>query len=93
MSKYYDMIGGFQLQGMFPGFDQGLYHDFRVDPFEPSRVWFTAQFIATHSGAGPFGEPTGKLMFISSCTTNIAIIIYTLTIVIMIFFLLRIFKI
>jgi hypothetical protein len=56
---------------MFPGFDRGLYHDFRVDPFEPSRVWFTAQFIATHSGAGPFGEPTGIL--ITSYIFNIAI--------------------
>ena len=37
------------------------YHHFRVDPFEPSRVWYTARAVGTHTG--PFAKTlpaTGK---------------------------------
>ena len=58
--EYLDAVGGFELGKMFPGFDEGLFYDFRVDPYEPSRVWFTSNFIAVNSGDGPFGKATGK---------------------------------
>ena len=45
---------------MFPGFDEGLHYDFRVDPYEPSRVWFTSNFIAFNTGDGIFGKATNK---------------------------------
>lgn len=43
------------------------FHDFRVDPFEPNRVWWTVRGNGTHTGqAVPgsdaelvFGDPTG----------------------------------
>lgn len=60
--EYLKAVGGFQLGQMFPGFDRGLYYDFRCDPFEYNRVWFTASFKATHSGDGPFGKPTNILV-------------------------------
>jgi len=60
--EYLDAVGGFELGKMFPGFDRGLYFDFRVDPFEYNRVWFTASFNAKHSGEGPFGKPTDILV-------------------------------
>ena len=61
-SEYLSAVGGFSLGKMFPGFDQGLYYDFRVDPLKPDRVWFQASFSAVHSGEGPFGKPTGILV-------------------------------
>lgn len=44
------------------------FHHFRVDPFEPDRVWYTARGTGTNTGRGEpgtnteiqFGEPTGK---------------------------------
>lgn len=61
-SEYLTTVGGFSLGQMFPGFDNALYHDFRVDPYLPNRVWFTARFSAVHSGDGPFGKATGVLV-------------------------------
>ena len=61
-AEYLSAVGGFSLGQMFPGFDKGLYYDFRVDPYAPNRVWFQASFSAVHSGEGPFGKPTGKLV-------------------------------
>ena len=55
-AEYLDAVGGFNLATAFPGFDQGLYSNFHVDPYETNRVWFTAQFIASHEGDGPFGK-------------------------------------
>ena len=39
------------------------YHHFRVDPFEPARVWYTARAVGTHTGsfAGAIAA-TGKLV-------------------------------
>lgn len=39
------------------------YYDFRVDPFEPNRVWYTSRGVGTMTGsfAGTF-EPTGEVM-------------------------------
>ena len=61
-AEYIKAVGGFNLATTFPNFEQGLYYDFRVDPFLPSRVWFTGHFQAVNSGEGPFGKPTGKLI-------------------------------
>ena len=37
------------------------YHHLRVDPFEPSRVWYTARAVGTHTGAFAKTLPaTGK---------------------------------
>jgi len=60
--EYLSAVGGFSLGQMFPGFDKGLYYDFRVDPYSPNRVWFQASFSAVHSGDGPFGKATGKIV-------------------------------
>ena len=37
--QYIEAVGGFKLESMFPDLNYGFY-DFRVDPFEPSRVWY-----------------------------------------------------
>ena len=60
--EYLKAVGGFELGTMFPGFDKALYYNFNVDPYEHNRVWFTAQFKATHSGDGPFGKATNILV-------------------------------
>lgn len=60
--EYLSAVGGFNLGQMFPRFDEGLYYDFRVDPYQNNKVWFTASFSAVHSGDGPFGKATGKLV-------------------------------
>jgi len=59
-SAYLSAVGGFQIKTAFPDYNPGI-HDFRVDPFEPNRVWYTVAFTATHSGDGPlpFGKATG----------------------------------
>lgn len=58
--EYLSAVGGFDLTAMFPKLGEGLYYDFRVDPYEHNRVWFTARMIAIHQGDGPFGKATGK---------------------------------
>jgi len=62
-AEYLAAVGGFDLGGAFPDFDQGLYYDFRVDPYKPSRVWFTGAFQAQFSGdKSVFGKGNGKLV-------------------------------
>lgn len=56
--EYLAAVGGFQLSTAFPDQNPGHY-DFRVDPFEPNKVWFTSVFTATHTGDGP--QPFGKV--------------------------------
>lgn len=36
-------------------------YDFRVDPFEPNRVWFTTRPLVKHDKNGPLGPATGKI--------------------------------
>jgi len=57
--EYLKAVGGFEIGTMFPDLAKGLYYEFRVDPYEYNRVWFTATFKALHSGDGPFGKATG----------------------------------
>ena len=47
--QYIKAVSGFELKTVFPNLNPG-FSDFRVDPFEPNRVWFTANFDAVHSG-------------------------------------------
>jgi hypothetical protein len=55
---YLAMLGYFNLRGAFPDLDFRA-HDFRVDPFEPDRVWYTTRTIGTHKGT-----PTLSIQYI-----------------------------
>merc|ERR1712032_634152 len=49
----------FEIKKAFPDISAN-YHHFRVDPFEPNRVWFSVKFTATNTGP-ILGRPaTGK---------------------------------
>ncbi|CAJ1432179.1 unnamed protein product [Effrenium voratum] len=59
--EFIKQLGQFDLETAFP--DQKVrWHDFRVDPYEPSRVWFTARSMGTNLGPLPplVPEPTNK---------------------------------
>lgn len=61
--EYLKAVRGFKLQDAFPNMTPRAYH-WRVDPYEPNRVWFTTRTTGTHTGTLNFGpskyEPTGK---------------------------------
>lgn len=59
--EFMQQYGQFDLRGGFPDM-QVRWYDFRVDPYEPSRVWFRSRTIATNSGAMPplITEATNK---------------------------------
>lgn len=54
--RYVKAVGGFNLGESFPD-KNDEWHHFRVDPFEPNRVWFTARGRGTNT-AGK--DPSGK---------------------------------
>jgi len=57
--EYLSALRSFNLLEAFPDMN-GNYHFFRVDPFEPNRVWFQTRVTATHTGE-LMGKPaTGK---------------------------------
>ncbi|CAE8594505.1 unnamed protein product [Polarella glacialis] len=60
---YLDAIKGFDLLKFFPDSNFEMY-DFRVDPFEPNRVWFTSRGKGTQTGSSKdspfFSKATGK---------------------------------
>jgi hypothetical protein len=62
--EYLKAVGSFQLKGAFPDLDSHPY-DWRVDKFEPNRVWFTTRTTCTHTGPLKFGfrtfKPTNKV--------------------------------
>ena len=60
--KYLSTVRKFELEKMFPDMQKNLYYNFHVDPYENDRVWFTSRFIAKHSGDGPFGPATDKMI-------------------------------
>lgn len=64
--EYLATVKGFDLAGAFPDMNSHAY-DWRVDPFEPNRVWFTIRNAATHTGTLNFGKvaypATGKQVF------------------------------
>jgi hypothetical protein len=65
-SEYLNTVKGFDLAGAFPDMNSHAY-DWRVDPYEPNRVWFTIRGTSTHTGALNFGgatyPATGKQVF------------------------------
>ena len=58
--KFLEAFASFKIEEGFPDAKFG-YYAFRVDPFEPNRVWYDARFTGTNTGtlAGSL-EPTGK---------------------------------
>ena len=57
--EYLGALGNFKLEDAFPDLNPN-YYGFRVDPFEPHRVWFTSRSTATHTGSLLGKPPTGK---------------------------------
>lgn len=55
--EYLTAVRGFDLALAFPDLSTNAY-DFRVDKYEPNRVWFTTRFTATHTGPLKFGSST-----------------------------------
>jgi hypothetical protein len=58
-TKMFDALRGFKLLDAFPDLNNN-YHAFRVDPFEPNRVWYQTRPFGTHTGAMMGKEPTGR---------------------------------
>ena len=58
--EFVDAFNSFDVLVAFPDM-RFQYHHFRVDPLEPSRVWYTARAVGTHTGsfAGAIA-PTGR---------------------------------
>ncbi|KAL3149571.1 hypothetical protein ABBQ32_002347 [Trebouxia sp. C0010 RCD-2024] len=56
---YLNVTGTFNLNEAFPNLDPHPYH-WRVDPYEPNRVWFTTRVTATHDGPLKFFKTTLK---------------------------------
>ena len=60
---YIKAVSSFKLKDAFPNMDSHPY-DWRVDHYEPQRVWFTVRSTATHTGplnfAGTTYKATGK---------------------------------
>jgi len=59
--EYLRALGTFQLEDAFPDLFPN-YHGFRVDPFQPSRVWFHTLQTATHTAPLMGKPPTGKVL-------------------------------
>ena len=59
--EFIEAFGSFKLHEAFPD-SRANFHSFRVDPFEPNRVWFDTRFKGTHTGplAGGRIKATGK---------------------------------
>lgn len=61
---YIKAVSSFKLNDAFPNMDSHPY-DWRVDHYEPQRVWFTVRSTATHTGplhfAGTTYKATGKV--------------------------------
>ncbi|CAD7704102.1 unnamed protein product [Ostreobium quekettii] len=51
---------GFGLTEAFPDLQPCIYH-FRVDPYQPGRVWFTSRSWGVNTGPLMGGEPTNKV--------------------------------
>ena len=58
-AAYLSSLPQFNLLAAFPNMNNN-YHFFRVDPFEPNRVWFQTRATATHTGPLMGSAPTGK---------------------------------
>jgi hypothetical protein len=56
---YLKAVRGFGLKEALPDLQPHAY-DWRVDPFEPNRVWYTIRTTATHTGTLRFGRSEYK---------------------------------
>jgi len=59
--EYLRALASFKIEDGFPDVNQ-RYHFFRVDPFEPNRVWFNSRAVATNTGDFLGKPPTGKAL-------------------------------
>ncbi|OLP86014.1 hypothetical protein AK812_SmicGene32936 [Symbiodinium microadriaticum] len=61
-AKYIEQFKSFNFREAFPD-AVNEWHHFRVDPFEPNRVWFTTRGHGKNTGLAPplITEPTGKV--------------------------------
>jgi len=69
-------VKGFKIEEAFPDIKSNPYH-WRVDPYEPNRVWFTIRTTATHTGPLHFGMSTYKatsadafLLYVLDCLNS-----------------------
>ena len=63
--EYLDRVNYINLDKVFIGSSDGLFYDFRIDPYMPSMVWFVSGFSAVHTGGQNhplWGNPTEKLV-------------------------------
>lgn len=59
LQDYLKTVKGFKIEEAFPDIKSNPYH-WRVDPYEPNRVWYTVRTTATHTGPLRFGMTTYK---------------------------------
>mmetsp|Transcript_67594 Transcript_67594/g.108890 ORF Transcript_67594/g.108890 Transcript_67594/m.108890 type:complete len:307 (-) Transcript_67594:110-1030(-) len=59
--EYLQALGTFKILDAFPDSNPN-YHFFRVDPFEPDRVWFQTRKTGTNTGEFMKKPPTGKAL-------------------------------
>ena len=52
LQDYVKAVRSFKLKDAFPNMESHPY-DWRVDKYEPQRVWFTIRNTATHTGPLP----------------------------------------
>lgn len=57
--EFKDSLKSFELKKGFPDIASNFHH-FRVDPFEPNRVWFSIKFVGTNTGPIMGRPATGK---------------------------------
>ena len=66
---YVKAVRSFKLKEAFPNMESHPY-DWRVDPYEPQRVWFTIRSTAKHTGPLHFAGATYKATNkVSACGT------------------------
>lgn len=59
--EYLSALGTFKIEDAFPDSNPN-YHAFRVDPFEPDRVWFQTRKTGTNTGYFMGKPPTHKAL-------------------------------
>ena len=59
LQEYLKAVRSFKLKEAFPNMESHPY-DWRVDPYEPQRVWFTIRSTAKHTGPLSFAGTTYK---------------------------------
>lgn len=56
---FFNAYNGFKIKDLIPDLIP-QYHDFRVDLFEPNRVWFTSRTVGTHTGSAKGIKASGN---------------------------------